>query len=63
MKLQSKAGILRVAAMALAAGVPADVMQTAIVEAYLGLARDAPNALPRDPIKGLALSAIKGVCS
>lgn len=47
-------------AMANAAGVPVIAMQTAIVEAYLGLVRDAPHALPRDPIKGLALASTRG---
>ena len=43
--------------MAEAAGASAEAMAAAMVESYLVLVRDAPGALPRDPMAGLGASA------
>lgn len=45
--------------MAAAAGCAADQMAAAIIAGYLDLYRDAPSALPPNPLRSLAIAARK----
>lgn len=47
--------------MAIEAGVPATALLPALIEGYLRILKDAPAALPRDPMRGLGVAARKGV--
>lgn len=45
--------------MAKDAGVSVEAMAAAMIARFLDLMRDAPAALPRDPMRGLSIAAAK----